>query len=111
MNDQENQVFTSEDIEKNKIYAALAYLGFLFFLPLVIDKDSAYGKFHANQGLVLFIAEIIVSIIFLVPFAGWIVGFVLGIALLVFMIIGMVNAINGKGVPLPIIGGINLINK
>ena len=115
MADQQKQVFTQEDIDKNKVYAALAYLGILFFIPLVVAKESAYGKFHANQGLVLFLAAIIVGIINFVlafiPIVGGIIGFVLSLAIFAFMIIGIVNAVNGKATPLPLIGGLNLINK
>ena len=41
------------DIEKNKTMAGLAYL--IFFLPLLACPDSKYGRYHANQALLLFI--------------------------------------------------------
>lgn len=44
----EKRVFEAEDIEKNKVLSAVAYL--LFFIPLLAAPDSKYGKFHANQG-------------------------------------------------------------
>ena len=42
----------NKDIEDNKVIAALAYI--IFFLPLIVAKDSEFGKFHANQGLIYF---------------------------------------------------------
>ncbi|KJR49239.1 hypothetical protein UF75_0317 [Desulfosporosinus sp. I2] len=44
------------DIEQNKTMAALAY--FLFFLPLIACKDSQYGRFYANQGLLVLILSV-----------------------------------------------------
>ena len=109
MTDQKNQVFTQEDIDKNKTYAALAYL--IFFIPLLAAKDSAFGKFHANQGLVLLIVAIISQLLYIIPIIGWIAAPILGIAVFVFAIMGIINAINGNAKELPLIGGINLINK
>lgn len=43
--------YDTQDIQSNKVWAVLAYLGILFFLPLVACKDSRFGKFHANQDL------------------------------------------------------------
>lgn len=105
----QNQVFTQEDIDKNKNYAALAYI--IFFIPLLAAKDSAFGKFHTNQGLVLLIGAIIVQIRYIIPIIGWILAPILSIVIFIFAIMGIINGINGKAQPLPVIGGINLINK
>ena len=43
------------------LISLLVFLGMLiFFIPILAAKDSAFGKFHANQGLVLLIGAIIV---------------------------------------------------
>jgi uncharacterized membrane protein len=105
-----------DDAEKNKIFGILAYLGFLCFVPIVVAKDSPYAKYHANQGLILFLAEfatiLITSAFVFIPFLGFIVYFLHLILLLVFVavsIYGIINAAAGKCVPLPIIGGIKLL--
>ena len=54
--------FLPEDIERTKGLAWLSYLGFLFLVPLLVYKDSPYDKFHVNQGIVLFITEVIIGI-------------------------------------------------
>ena len=71
----QNQVFTQEDIDKNKTYAALVYI--IFFIPLLAAKDSAFGKFHVNQGLVLLIGAIIVQILYIIPIIVWILAMIL----------------------------------
>lgn len=45
----------------NKWISVLAY--FIFFLPLVVEKDSEFGKFHANQALNLLLLAIAVSVV------------------------------------------------
>jgi uncharacterized membrane protein len=107
--DEKNQVFSNEDIQQNKVIAALAYL--IFFLPLIAAKDSAFGKFHANQGLILLLSFVIVNFLYIIPILGWVVAPLISIALTIIGILGAVNAYNGKAEELPVIGQFNLINK
>jgi len=92
------------DAEQNKGIAALGYVGILFLVPLLAKKDSDFCQYHAKQGMVLFIFEIIVGIVSVVPVIGWVVstvGWVFGVIL---FIMGLMNALGGKKVPLPVIG-------
>ena len=89
--------------DKNMI-AILSYIGILFLIPLLAAKDSPFAQYHAKQGLVLFIAGIISSMIMAIPFLGWVVAPILWIILMVLGIIGIVNVVQGKQTPLPIIG-------
>src|SRR5437762_547806 len=77
-----------KDVEQNKVYAILAYLGILVLVPLLAAKESKFAQYHANQGLVLFIADIICGFVIWIPVVGWAVG----IALLVLWIMGIMNA-------------------
>lgn len=105
--------FDPADIEKNKTMAILSYLGFLFLVPLLAAKDSPFAKFHANQGLVLFIFDIIVTVVStilgILPFIGWLISLLLYAVVLVFVILGIINAAGGKAKQLPIIGGITIL--
>lgn len=92
--------------DDSKMWAFLAYLLSIvgFVLVLATKKNDAYAMYHAKQSLVLFLAWVIAWIVILVPFIGWLVSWILYILLFVLWIIGMVNALNGKKVPLPVIG-------
>lgn len=81
--------FEPKDIEDNKVIAALSYISVLVFIPLLTKKDSPFAQAHAKQGLVMLIAEVILSII---PFLGWILLSVV----LIINIIALVNALMGK---------------
>lgn len=85
-----------KDVEENKILTILSYLGILCLVPLLAKKDSKFAQFHAKQGLVIAIGELLVWF----PFFGW----VLGIILFVFSIMGIINVLSGKMEKLPVIG-------
>ena len=102
------------DVSKNKVFAILSYFGILFILPLICCKDSAYAKFHANQGLLIFLMEIVVGIVAgvigaIIPLLGSILSLVISIMVFVFFILGLVSAVKGTMKPLPLIGGIKII--
>lgn len=104
------KVATKEDIEKNKIMGVLAYLGILVLVPLLSAKDSPFAQYHANQGLVLLIAGLIVGAASAFPIIGWfIVGPIGGILLFILAIMGIINAANGEMKPLPLIGQYTII--
>jgi uncharacterized membrane protein len=104
------------DVDQNKIFAVLAYIGILFLVPLLAAPQSKFARYHANQGVVLFLATVIVcgaSFVFtFVPFIGCVVAFVpllACVAALVLMILGIINAASGQCKPLPLIGHFELI--
>lgn len=97
-----------QDVETNKIIAMLAYL--IFFLPLIAAKDSKFAMYHANQGLLLFLAGIAVSILGMIPFIGGFLIFPLGsLAVFVLAVLGIIGAYKGEMKPLPVIGKYELI--
>lgn len=97
------------DVEKNKIMAILAYI--LFLIPLLAAPNSPFAKYHANQGLLLFILAVVVNVAgTLIPFLGWFIILPFGyIAVLILMIMGIINAANGEMKPLPLIGQYQLL--
>ena len=101
--------FTQDDIDANRIYAVLAYIGILFLVPLLAAKESKFAQFHANQGIVLFLAGIICGAVNVIPILGQIVSIISGIIIAVLAIIGIINAATGKAKELPIIGKFKFI--
>ena len=90
--------------EEKDLTAVLSYIGILFLVPLLAAKDNAFAQFHAKQGLVLFIAEVVTAVILWIPILGWIVGLVAWVIWVVLSITGIMNVLAGKKTPLPIIG-------
>ncbi len=111
--------FFEEDIRQNKTMAGLAYV--LFFLPLIVCKDSRFGRFHANQGLLLLILSIAGAIVLsvitsIMAIISWrLFGFIsllyslFGLAILALVLYGLVNGLSGKAKELPVIGRYRII--
>ena len=112
--------FSQQDINSNKVMSILPYLGILVLVPIFAAKDSKFARFHANQGLVLFLAEIAFYIVLTIVSAiilaiSWKLYFIITILSLVWIvflvlaIIGIINAANGKAKELPVIGKFTLL--
>ncbi|MDY4517298.1 MAG: DUF4870 domain-containing protein [Candidatus Spyradocola sp.] len=114
--------YSRSDIEGNKLMAVLSYLGILVLIPILAAKDSPFAKFHATQGLNLLIVSVAWSIV------SGIIGAILGaigvtflsvlwsiitwlVSIVIFltMVIGIINAAQGKAKELPIIGGFRIL--
>lgn len=118
---EEHIVFQPEDVEQNKVFGILAYLGLLVLVPIFAAKDSQYARFHANQGLVLLIFGIVANVVirifrfslFIIPFVAATLSTLLAVAVgileLVLTILGIVNACTGEAKKLPVIGGIKIL--
>lgn len=97
------------DISANKVMAILAYIGILVLIPLFAAKESKFARFHTNQGLILFICNIVIYLISLIPGLKAI-GWILSVAALVFAIIGIIGAAKGETKELPLIGKYRIIS-
>lgn len=95
---------SEKDAQENKVIAAIGYLGILCLVPLLAKKDSPYAQYHAKQGLVLFIFYIVVSVVMVIPFLGWLIGAIGWTIAVILFLVGLVNALSGRMQPLPLIG-------
>ena len=83
--------------DNRNVLAALSYIGILFLIPLLAGQKDEFTKFHVQQGIVLFIVDVIASFIVWVPLIGWAIG----ILMLVVSIYGFLQALAGKRWELP----------
>ncbi len=116
------------DVQRNKGVSILGYL--VFFVPLIAAPHSKFARFHANQGLLLFITWCVAVAGIVILHVTWVVvsphaeimilwlllGFIcnvvpiaLVVAPLVWTLMGIVNAANGEVKELPLIGYWKLI--
>lgn len=97
--------FDKKDIEDNKLIAAVGYVGILCLIPLLAKKDSKFCQEHGKQGFVLFLAELGVWILGMVPFIGWfIIGPIGSLILLIVALIAIVKTMQGQFWEIPVIG-------
>ena len=111
-----SDMFAPEDMTANKGIGVVASFPILFWIPLVAKPDSAYGKFCANQGLILLIFDIVAAIAGVIlgrifgyipvigPFFGGLIKAVLSLAELAGWLLLFISALQGKARTLPFIG-------
>lgn len=88
----------STELQHNaKLLAALSYLWVLSALVLVLFRGNDYISFHAKQGLVLWLLSIV---FWFVPVIGWLAN----LAVMVLILIGFLQALEGKRWTMPYIG-------
>lgn len=137
----ETKNFDKKDIAAGKGMSILSYLGILSLIPYLTEKKNGYVRYHAVQGLNLFIFEMIYSVLYgiltsVIKVNGscglgyygslanafgvtckvtpWWVTVPLGIIGLgfgVLAIIGIVNVCQDKAKELPIINQVKIIKK
>jgi len=107
--------FTPEDLEQNRTMAALGYI--VFFIPLLMCSESKVGRYCANQGLILTVLMVLVSILgrilSVIPFIGWLftlAGGLVGFALFCVGLLCFAQMMTNKNVvELPFVGGFRLL--
>lgn len=93
-----------------KVTGIVAYITWIGWIIAYLAGDKEGAKFHLNQALVLLLISLVGGVIACIPFIGTILGMVVEVAVVVLWILGIVTAIKGEEKPLPIIGGIKILN-
>ena len=106
----------------SKIFNTLSYVGPLFIIGILAKPGDSDVRFHANQGLVLFLAEIVCSIALaliglilgFIPVLGviltWIISLAVAVIMLLVILYGIRNALAGNRKELPYIGHLEFIH-
>lgn len=85
------------------LFSVLSYIPILNLIPLLIKRDDDYVHFHAKQGLIILFAWIIIWVISMVPFIGWLFGSLLSLALFIVCIIAIVKVLMGETWEIPVV--------
>ena len=105
-----------EDVERGRLLAAVAYLPGLCLVGLLGAPENAFIGFHARQGFLLFLLEILLSLFFWIydgtlgripylgPLVGYIVKFVVWTVMLLLTAFGAAKAANGEVARIPYLG-------
>lgn len=94
--------------DDHRMASIMAYIPFLCFVPLVSMSDNQEVRFHARQGVFLFIIELIAALFLIDAISDLFFKGILIIAVS-FSVAGLIFAIQGKKQKLPIVG--DLIEK
>ena len=99
-----SEKYSEKQIMEGKIFAVLSYLSILCIIPLVLKRDNHFVLTHGKQGLVLFVGQVAVFILSVIPIFEWVLRpltFVFG----VLSLWGIIEALKGQ-TKLPVISDI-----
>ncbi len=106
--------FTSIEIESGKLMGIFSYI--LAPIPFILEKENKFARYHAKQGMTLFIIGVVCAVIISILEAilgsiiGWIiniVGAIIGVVYVLLCVIGIINVLQSKAKKLPVIGNLN----
>ncbi|HHU96430.1 MAG TPA: hypothetical protein GXX67_04095 [Petrimonas sp.] len=99
-----------EESVKNEQDNSIAIISYLTLIGLVIafvmnnEKKQPFARYHIRQSLGLNVTGIALGLVNVIPILGWIIS-IIGVFVLIYMnIMGIINAVNRKEKPLPILG-------
>jgi fumarate reductase subunit D len=92
-----------DKVEEGKVGAILAYIPFMCFVPLIKMRDNPFAVKHGKQGLILFVLEII-AVVFLLPKISDLFWGMVVVLCLVFALVGIFYALQGRTWKIPFIG-------
>ncbi len=89
--------------DEGRMAAIMAYIPFLCFVPLLTMKENKEARFHARQGVMLFLIEL-VAVLFLIDAISDLVFKGILFLAAALSVAGIAFAVKGKNYKLPIIG-------
>ena len=110
------QEIPERDVSTGRLLASVAYLPGLCFVGLLGAPQNRYVGFHARQGFLLFLVEIVAwlaiaiydSSLGRIPVLGFLVGavikFVVGMGLLTMTVYGVIKGAGGELARIPYLG-------
>lgn len=97
--------------QNRSLMIILSYIGPLGIIPLLAEKDDREVQWHAKNGLAIFVAEILVSVLVMIATSlisfvdmgcsGCILNLVLFVAFVTIAILGITKGLNGQRLIIP----------
>lgn len=93
-----------EDGKTMAIIAYITIIGLIIAFVMNNEKKNQFTSYHIRQSLGVALVALALSLINVIPILGWIISFLGFFVILFLWIMGLVNAINVKEIPVPILG-------
>lgn len=91
------------EIREGAPFAAVSYILFLWLLAFILKKDNKFSHYHARQGLVLFIGEIISLFLPALGIIGYFLFKLSWLLFLIFSLYGVYSSLTGKLCRIPVV--------
>lgn len=86
------------------IIAYITIIGLIIAFIMNNEKKAPFASYHIRQCVGLLVTGLALSFVNVIPILGWIVSIIGSLVMIYMWIIGLINAVNGKEKPLPILG-------
>lgn len=96
---------TPTEVQEGKFFAVIAYISFFCIVSLVLKKDNKFSLYHAKQGLVLFVFEVLCFILSVIPVFWLIRAFIILFFFLV-ALLGILHSLQGRCARIPVLSEI-----
>jgi uncharacterized membrane protein len=100
---------TEAEIREGAGLAAISYIFFLWILTFILKRENKFAHYHAKQGLVIFIGEVVCIFLPFLPLLGGVGTFLykLGMTVLgIFSLYGIYSSLTGKLCKIPVVTNI-----
>lgn len=97
-------ISVSPEGKKIAIISYLTVIGLIIAFIMNNDKKDPYGSYHIRQAVGLAVTGLVMGVIGMIPILGWLIVIIGSFVLLYMWIMGLVNAINEKEKPVPLLG-------
>ena len=87
-----------------QVMAAMSYLGILALVPLIVNGRDPYVGFHARQGLILWIWEVLAVFSLALPVVGKIFFQTSSLLCFILSVAGLVSVLLGRAWKFPVVG-------
>lgn len=94
-------------ITEGKNIAIIAYItiiGLIIAFVMNNEKKNVFASYHIRKSLGLALTTLALSVIGIIPIIGWLISFIGFFIILYLWISGILNAINNKEKPIPLLG-------
>jgi uncharacterized membrane protein len=95
-----------KEVQEGKFFAVISYISFLCIVTLVLKKENKFAVYHAKQGLVLFVFEVVALILSIIPLLGWLLGVIGFVVFSLVSVWGVLEALMGNTVKIPLVSDI-----
>ena len=87
--------FNKEEIKEGAPFAALAYVFFLWIFTFIFKKDNYFARFHAKNGIVIFVGNFACFAFMFILILGVLFG-ILQLVLVLASLCGIFLSLTGK---------------
>jgi len=93
------------EVQEGKFFAVISYISFLCIVSLVLKKDNRFSLYHAKQGLVLFVFEVLCFVFSVIP-VFWLIRAVIFLFFFMLSLLGILQSLQGRCGRIPVLSEI-----